>query len=196
MLSLEEGKKFVRLARNSIRMYFTNEEVDLSNVKKFSDKQGVFVTLNKRGMLRGCIGYPEPIMPLYKAVVQAARSAALSDPRFPPLTEKEINEVTVEVSVLTVPELIEVKDAEEYLDKIKIGRDGLIVRAPFGSGLLLPQVFPEYNAKPRLALEMTCQKAGLPRNYYKDVETCKIFKFQAQIFSEEEPNGNVVEKKE
>ena len=80
---------------------------------KFKEKQGVFVTLNKNGQLRGCIGYPQPIMPLYKAVINAARAAAFEDPRFPAVRKDELKEISFELSVLTVPELIEAKP-EEY----------------------------------------------------------------------------------
>lgn len=194
MLSLNEGKLLVELARHSIKTYFSGKNLNLENVREFSNKQGVFVTLHKYGNLRGCIGYPEPALQLYKAIVQAARAAAFQDPRFAPLQENELDEVDVEISVLTVPKLIEVKEPKEYLDKIKIGEDGLIIRAGFASGLLLPQVFPQYDATPKQALEMTCQKAGLGRDAWKDLDN-KIYTFQAQIFAEEEPNGNIVEGK-
>jgi len=143
----------------------------------------VFVTLNIDGELRGCIGFPEPVLPLYEAVIESARSAAFSDPRFMPLSKEEFDKVHIELSVLTVPELIKVKKSEDYLNKIKIGSDGLIIRGEYGSGLLLPQVFTEYKCNPKKALEMTCQKAGLSSDAWKDLKN-KIFKFQAHIFEE------------
>ncbi|MBN2423306.1 AmmeMemoRadiSam system protein A [Candidatus Woesearchaeota archaeon] len=194
MLSPEEGKILVKFARESIKTSFSDKSPETETIKKFSKNQGVFVTLHKHGNLRGCIGYPEPVFPLNRAIMQAARAAAFQDPRFPPLQENELNEIDIEISVLTVPQLIEVDKSEDYLGKIKIGEDGLIIRTGFGSGLLLPQVFPEYNATPKQALEMTCQKAGLPSNYWKKIKEAKIYKFQAQIFGEIKPNGEVEER--
>jgi len=179
----EEKSSLLKLARDSITSYFTKKEIDISKVKKFSKKQGVFVTLTKNNELRGCIGFPEPYLPLYKAVIQAAKSAAFSDPRFMPLQEKELNEIKIEISVLSVPKLIEVKKPKEYLKKIKIGEDGLIIRSDYGSGLLLPQVFVEYNCDVKQALEMLCQKAGLPSEAWKNLDN-KIYKFQAEILKE------------
>lgn len=184
MINSADSKKLLKLARFSISSKFSNKPVDLSEAKNlFADKQGVFVTLKINNELRGCIGFPEPVLPLYEAVVEAARAAAFNDPRFNSLDEEEFKKVKIEMSVLSVPEEIKVKSPEDYLAKIIIGKDGLIVRKSFFSGLLLPQVFTEYNCNPKQALEMTCQKAGLPKDAWKD-KSCKIFKFQAEIFQE------------
>ncbi len=187
MISSEDKKKLLELARKSIETGFSRGrlKIDEEIKKKFSKKQGAFVTLTEGGRLRGCIGYPEPILPLYEAIINAARAAAFEDPRFEPLREEELNKIKIEVSILTVPELIKVKHPLEYLEKIKIGEDGLIIRGPFGSGLLLPQVFVEYKATPQMALEMLCEKAGLPRNTWQN-PMYKIYKFQAEVFSEKE----------
>jgi len=189
LLSKQEGKELILLARQSIDASFskTNLKVTDNTKRKFGQKQGVFVTLTIDGELRGCIGYPEPVLPLYSAVIEAAQAAAFSDPRFEVLTKEEFSKIKIEVSVLTVPELIKVKKAEEYLDKIKIGSDGLIIRGEYGSGLLLPQVFIEYKCNALKALEMTCQKAGLNADSWKDLSN-KIYKFQAQIFTEDSNN--------
>lgn len=194
MISLEDGKTLVKFSRYVIKTYFSGKTINYKEADKFSDKQGVFVTLSLYDKLRGCIGYPEPVYPLNRAITEAARAAAFKDPRFPPVTEEEFEDITIEVSVLTIPKLIEVENPNEYLDKIEIGKHGLIVKLAFNSGLLLPQVFTEYESTPREALEMTCQKADLPKNAWKDIET-KIFTFSAQIFKEEEPNGNIIEEK-
>ena len=183
MINKEDKTSLLKLARDSISTYFSKKEIDSKKVKKFSEKQGVFVTLEKNGQLRGCIGFPEPCLPLYEAIIESARSAAFSDPRFMPVREQELNEIEVEISVLTVPELINVKKPEEYLKKINIGKDGLIIRSSFGSGLLLPQVFTDYNCNAEQALQMLCQKAGLPLDAWKNLEN-KIYKFQAEIFHE------------
>ncbi|MBU2638916.1 MAG: TIGR00296 family protein [Nanoarchaeota archaeon] len=184
-LSIKQGEELVKVARTSIK----GKQVTL---KGYEENQGVFVTLHSYPSmnLRGCIGFPEPIMPLNKAVIEAAKAAAFYDTRFPPLDLKE--KYIVEISVLSVPEEIKVKEPSELLKKVKIGEDGLIIRCEHSSGLLLPQVFPEWNATPETALEMTCEKAGLPNDFWKTGK-CKFFKFQAQIFREEEPKGKVVE---
>jgi hypothetical protein len=184
MLSAEEGKQLLTLARKSIETYFSKAKLDLTPFEKFNKEQGVFVTLTIDGELRGCIGFPYPAHPLYKAVFEAARSAAFEDPRFPSLEKKELKEISVEISVLTVPQDIRVKSPEEYLKKIKIGEDGLIIKGRYTSGLLLPQVFTEYRCTPKQALEMTSQKAGMNNDAWKEPAN-KIFKFQAQIFKEQ-----------
>ena len=185
MISKSDGTKLIALAREAIMASFSDKEIDVPEEisTKFSTPQGGFVTLTKDGQLRGCIGYVEPVFPLFETIIRAAKSAAFEDPRFPQLEEFELKQVKIEVSALTVPELMEVKKPEEYLKKIKIGRDGLIIRGRFNSGLLLPQVFKEYKSTPKTALEMTCQKAGLPIDAWLD-QSYKIYKFQAEIFSE------------
>ncbi|MDD5086121.1 MAG: TIGR00296 family protein, partial [Candidatus Nanoarchaeia archaeon] len=179
----EEGNLLVNLARESISCCFNNKNPNISKVEKFSDNQGVFVTLTKNNQLRGCIGFPEPVFPLYKAVIKAATAAAFEDPRFPPLQKQEFKDISIEISVLTVPRLIKVNNPEDYLKKIKIGRDGLIIRSGLGSGLLLPQVATEYKWDVKTFLENLCQKAWLSSDAWKDI-TNKLYKFQAQIFRE------------
>ncbi|MBN1544122.1 AmmeMemoRadiSam system protein A [Candidatus Woesearchaeota archaeon] len=178
----EDGKRLLELARNSIKAHFSKKDVDLRPYSKFSGKQGVFVTLHKKGELRGCIGFPYPSYPLHQAVFEAARAAAFEDYRFRPLEQGELKEIGIEISVLTVPEEI-ISDPADLPKHIKIGEDGLIIKGPSGSGLLLPQVFTENDCTPERALEMTCQKAGMSSSSWKDRRN-KIFKFQALVFSE------------
>jgi len=183
-LSPEKGKQLIKLARLSIN----GKEIDLDG---FEEKKGVFVTINSypSKKLRGCIGFPKPIMPLKKAVVEAAKSAAYSDSRFDPLESDE--QFTIELSVLTVPELI----SGNLLDLFTIGKHGLIIEHKGKYGLLLPQVFSDYRSTPLEALQMTCEKAGVSLDAWKEND-CKVYKFEAQIFIEETPNGNVVEKEQ
>ena len=142
-MNLEDGKILIKLARDSIISFFSGKFLHMHESDKYIDKLGVFVTLNKYDQLRGCIGFPEPVYDLQRGIVEAARAAAFKDPRFPAVTESEMEDITVEVSVLTKPKLLEVEDPKEYLDKIKIGKHGLIIRTGFQSGLLLPQVFTD-----------------------------------------------------
>lgn len=194
MITLDDAKLLIKLARDSISSFFSGNFLHMSETDKFNDKLGVFVTLNKYEKLRGCIGYPEPVLELQRAIIQAARSAAFKDPRFDAVTEDELEDITIEISVLTKPKLIEVDEFSEYLNKVKIGKHGLIIRSKYGSGLLLPQVFTEYESTPKEALEMTCQKAGLSKDAWQDLNN-KIYSFSAQIFEEIEPAGKITEKK-
>lgn len=193
MIKLEQGKKLIKLAREAIFSYFLKKDVEVDeDVKReFSDIVGVFVTLNKEGMLRGCIGFPEGVYPLYEAIIKAARSSAFSDPRFMPLGKGELDKVSIEISILTKPEKIVVSDADEYIKKIKVGSDGLIVRSDFGSGLLLPQVATEYNWDTKRFLEQTCVKAGLEPDSWMNIDFVEVYKFQSQVFSEIRANGEV-----
>ncbi|RKY71613.1 MAG: TIGR00296 family protein [Candidatus Latescibacterota bacterium] len=195
MLSESDGKILVKLARETIENFFKNHK-PLIQETEFRQNRGVFVSIHTYPdhKLRGCIGYPEPILSLGEAVQKASLSSAFHDPRFPPLSEKELKRVVFEVSVLTKPELIKVKKPKEYLRKIKIGKDGLIIEHGFQKGLLLPQVPLQF--KPvwdvETFLQHTCLKAGLFFDAWLDPET-KIYKFQAQIFKEKKPYGEIIQ---
>lgn len=191
MLSLEEGEKLVRYARDVIEKHVIGGKIE--EIDGFEEKAGAFVTLNTfpNMNLRGCIGIPEPVMPLKKAIKEAAISAC-HDPRFPDLREDELDRIIVEVTVLTPPQLIE-SWPNKYKDHIKVGRDGLIVEKGFYRGLLLPQVAVEYGWNEEEFLQHTCMKAGLPPNEWMDPET-KVYKFQGEVFAEEEPRGKVRKK--
>jgi AmmeMemoRadiSam system protein A len=179
----KDKKALLKLARESIASYFSDTEPDTAKVAHLSEKQGVFVTLHKHGDLRGCIGFPYPLYPLYKAVLLAAREAAFGDPRFSPLTQQELDEITLEISVLSVPEELKVKTAREYLGKVRIGSDGLIIKGMFGSGLLLPQVATEYKFTPEAFLECVCQKAGMEKSAWQNLSN-RIFTFHAEVFND------------
>ena len=199
-LTLEEGKFLVSLARKTVETYLkTGRRLKIpENVPpKLMEKCGVFVTINKlkngKRELRGCIGYPYPTHPLIEAVMDSAISSATRDPRFPPLNENELEKVIFEVSVLTPPEIIKVNKPTEYPSKIKVGRDGLIVESGFYKGLLLPQVPIEWKWDEEEFLCQCCLKAGLPPDCWLLEET-KIYRFEAIIFEETKPNGEIVRK--
>lgn len=185
MFNNEDGKELIKIARESISSYFSGKEYVVSNEleEQFNERLGVFVTLKVNEELRGCIGFIEGAAPLHESVAAAAKAAAFSDPRFMALTKEEFKRIRLEVSVLTKPELIKVGKAEDYLDKIRIGKDGLIIKARGCSGLLLPQVAPEWDWDVKQFLEHTCQKAGIDKDAWKDLDN-KIYKFQAQVFEE------------
>ena len=193
-LSNDDGHILVKTARIIVTEYLKNgtkPKLEKEFKNNFSFKSGVFVTLNTTLGLRGCIGYPLPDKSLFDALEDAAISAATKDPRFPAVKSKELDSITFEVTILTPPEKIVVSKPEEYLSKIKVGRDGLIVKHGFYSGLLLPQVPIEYGWNEKEFLEYTCEKAGLPKNYWKNSET-EIQKFEGIVFKEENPNGIVI----
>jgi len=193
-LSDSDGVVLVKTARKAVTEFLSNGnrmklESDLE--EKFSFNSGVFVTLNNPDGLRGCIGFPMPEKKLSHAIVEGAIAAATEDPRFPSVKTNELNDIVFEVTVLTPPVEIDVSDPTEYLKKIKVGRDGLIIRHSFSSGLLLPQVPVEYGWDVEEFLQHTCEKAGLARDTWKN-ESVKIEKFEGIIFKEETPNGAIV----
>lgn len=196
-LSTEDGTVLVKTARNVVTMYLnTDSKLNLEKQfqEDFSFNSGVFVTLNNSLGLRGCIGYPLPDKKLFNALEEAAIAAATEDPRFPPVKSEELKSIQFEVTILTPPETILVDEPEEYLSKIKVGRNGLIVRNGFNSGLLLPQVPVEFNWNEKEFLEHTCEKAGLPKDYWRNPNT-EIQKFEGIVFKEETPNGQVIQEK-
>ncbi len=139
------------------------------------EKRGAFVTLTKQGALRGCIGHIQGTRPLVETIREMARAAAFSDPRFPPVAEAELDQLELEISVLTPLKLV--KDIEE----IKVGIHGLYIECQGYAGLLLPQVATEYGWGREEFLAHTCMKAGLSTNCWQQSET-KIYLFSADIF--------------
>ena len=193
ILSEHDGENIVKTARATVTEYLKTRKkinVDEDFKSKFSYNSGVFVTLNKKENLRGCIGFPTPVKKLYQSLVDAALASATEDPRFPPVKYEELNEITFEVTILTSPKEVKVTNPHEYLDKIKVGRDGLIVKWEFGSGLLLPQVPVEYGWNEEEFLNHTCEKAGAPFDCWKDKGT-KILQFEGIVFKETKPHGSV-----
>jgi uncharacterized protein (TIGR00296 family) len=194
MITVEQAKELIKLARDAISDHLSRKTLKVSSSlkKKYPDKMGVFVTLKKGGHLRGCIGIPEAIYPLHEGIVNAALSAAFSDPRFPPLDKEEFKTLTIEISLLSRPTVIEVRSPKDYIKHIRIGKDGLLVRGVFQSGLLLPQVAVEQKWDAKTFLEQTCVKAGLPKDTWTDFEACNVLKFEGSVFSEQTPQGKVV----
>ena len=200
--SVEEGKMLINFARENIENYLKNNKrigVPEEIKQKFENKYGAFVTLNKFNVggnpLRGCIGYIEPTYSLYDVIHRVSISSAIEDPRFPSVTLEEMDDIVIEISILTPPKQIEVNDPKEYLEKIVIGRDGLIAEIGPRRGLLLPQVPVDHDREwdVKTFLSHTCQKAWLPADAWKDLTT-KIYSFQAILFEEKTPRGEVERK--
>ena len=195
-LSDEEGGYLVGLARKAIESQLGSGRASVPEEasEHLRTECGVFVTLNLvqggSHRLRGCIGLPYPTKPLVDAVVDSAVSAALRDPRFPAVKYDEMASIAVEVSVLTPPEVVSVERPEDYPGEIEVGRDGLIVSRGGNRGLLLPQVPVEWGWDAEEFLSQCCMKAWLPPDAWLLPGT-EVSKFQAIIFSEEEPRGGV-----
>jgi len=183
MLTPEESRTEVRLARNAIEKAVGGERMVLPALPPiFGEKRGVFVTIKRGGNLRGCIGLPYPIKPLGEAIVEAAVSAALEDPRFPPVSRSELADLDLEVTVLTVPRPLECPPQERPAC-VEVGKHGLIVSGLGTGGLLLPQVPTEYGWTSREFLDQTCVKAGLRPGCWRRNDVA-VQTFEGQIFEE------------
>ncbi|MFI5404163.1 MAG: TIGR00296 family protein [Candidatus Gagatemarchaeaceae archaeon] len=195
-LSIQEGRTAVQLARGAVEAHLTRGRPPAGDWPPglFSELRGVFVTLNVAGggrdRLRGCIGFPFPVKRLGDAIQEAALAAATEDPRFPPVSLDELDSIEVEVSVLTPPEDAE-GPRQSLPSRVRIGEDGLIVSRGYLSGLLLPQVAPEFGMDQTEFLSQTCLKAGLPSDAWLNDST-NVQIFQAEVFAETGPRGKVV----
>jgi len=175
-LSLDEKTSLLQIARETLERYVRNNEVyhPETDNPKFLSKRGAFVTLKKKGELRGCIGFIEPELPLHQTLVQATIYAASKDTRFPPVSPSELRDIELEISVLTPFKKID--DPRE----VDVGKHGLIIAKGNRRGLLLPQVPVENRWSRETFLQQTCQKAGLPRDAWRS--GADIYTFEAIVF--------------
>lgn len=180
-LNFDLQRKLLKIARETLQTYLIEKKVPeiVAVEPELLEKKGVFVTLKKKGdFLCGCVGQVEGVNSLYKSVQDISLAAATKDPRFPPLTKEELQDVRIEISILSPLERI------SHPQFVQIGFQGfLIKKGPF-SGLLLPQVAVEHGWDSLTFLEHACRKARLPRDAWKDPET-EIYVFTAQILKEE-----------
>jgi AmmeMemoRadiSam system protein A len=178
--SAAEQDTLLQLARETIRhLLETGQAPELPPAPApFREKRGVFVTCHRHGDLRGCIGYPLPVKPLWAAVADNAIAAATQDPRFPPVTRNELDELDIEISVLTVP--VKVAGPEQ----VEVGRDGILITSGYHRGLLLPQVPLEWGWDREEFLTHGCVKAGLPADQWRRGVTIETF--QAEVFGEKD----------
>nr|MDK2851343.1 uncharacterized protein [Candidatus Cloacimonadota bacterium] len=176
MLSPKQRKTLLKYAYDVIYAHLHGTRAEIPYDPSFESQKGIFVSLHKDGELRGCIGYILPYKSILESVHDMALAAAFRDPRFPPLHKDELDKIEIEISILG--ELIPVNNSAE----IVIGRDGLYIDHPQGSGLLLPQVATEYGWNITEFLTHLCYKAGLSETALKSSET-KLYRFEAEIFS-------------
>ncbi len=198
MVSESQAAYLIELARNAISQYLDDNKKIKPNKedKELKEESGVFVTIKSYPdeELRGQIGYPYPMGELDNNIIDNAISAALHDPRFPHIKKEDLENIIIEISILTRPKIIKVSSPTEYPSKIKIGKDGLIIKYGYSTGVLLPQVPIEWNWNAKEFLCNTCEKAGLPKDMWNR-PTVEIYNFQAEIFKEEKPFGKVVKKR-
>lgn len=177
-LSDTEKQILLQTAREAIRskVYDTSPDYE-EPTENLETECGAFVTLHKHGSLRGCIGHIVATQPLIETIKDMAGAAAFQDPRFPPLSREEFEEIDIEISVLSPLEKI------DDVDTIEIGKHGVYLQHGRASGVLLPQVATEQQWDREQFLTHTCYKAGLPGSCWKDPKT-EIKIFSAIIFGE------------
>ena len=176
-----QRSELLRLARRSLETMIVGQTLSPKAPETgtvLDRHDGVFVTLKRRGRLRGCIGRITSDTPLTRSVVSLARSAAREDPRFEPLRAEELDDLRIEVTVLSPLEPI---DGPE---NVAVGQHGLVVERGFNRGLLLPQVATEQGWDARTFVEHTCSKAGLPTDAW--MEGATLSRFEAVFFGEED----------
>jgi AmmeMemoRadiSam system protein A len=182
-LGAEERRELLGLARRAIEAELRGKPLAEAVVPEaLRSRAGAFVTLKTReGELRGCIGYVEPRFPLAEAVARAAVAAATDDPRFPAVTQDELGDLAIDVSVLGPA-------APIAPSEVRVGTHGLVVERGPRRGLLLPQVAVEQLWDAETFLDHTCRKAGLPPGSWREAGT-RVLAFEAEVFGEEPPTG-------
>jgi AmmeMemoRadiSam system protein A len=178
-LSPADKQLLLQVARDTIASRLKGKAAIPAKVSSpvLDEFRGAFVSLHRRGQLRGCIGYIDAVKPLLQTVMEMAPAAAFQDPRFRPLQAEELADLEIEISVLTPMRRV------KSTDEIKVGQHGLYIVRGLNRGLLLPQVATQCHWDRQTFLEQTCNKAGLPPKAWKDSET-QIYIFQAEIFSD------------
>lgn len=180
-LNAQEKKVLLTIAREAIvKVVKTGEEyIEPREEKRLNQRNGCFVTIKQQGQLRGCIGNFQSELPLFKEVSKMALASATQDPRFYPLRESDLEDFSLEISVLSP--LQKIDDVEE----IEVGKHGIYLEKGFHRGVLLPQVASEYGWDRETFLQQTCLKAGLPTNAWQADDT-EVYIFSAQIFGEKD----------
>jgi hypothetical protein len=181
----DEQKFLLGLARSTVEMYVRDRktpEIDESELTPtMKEVRGCFVTLNEHGFLRGCIGHIIPQKQLYECVIENAVSAATADPRFPPVSEAELKDIDIEISVLTLPQELGYSSVDDLFAKLRPGIDGVVMRSGFRSSTFLPQVWEMFGNDRTAFLEALCEKQGSASDCWKNAGYSV---YQAQVFGE------------
>ena len=184
-LNNEEKEFLVQLARKTLEAYYNETEIKVNEdglPNELIEEKGCFVTLNKNNQLRGCIGHIQPQEKLYKCVIDNALNAALHDIRFTPVENQELNDLDIEISVLSVPEELKYEGSEELLERLVPMKDGVVLTTSSGQSTFLPQVLEQIPDKTSF-LDQLCLKQGAVEECWKSTTT-RISTYQAQVFSE------------
>jgi len=180
VLSASAQAEALSIAREALEKYLVSGKVERLRPKNQDLNQvlGCFVTLKKNQELRGCIGQFEPNIPLYQLIQRMAITAATQDPRFPPVTSDELTTIKIEISIMTPKKKI------SDWQKIKLGKEGVVIQKGPHAGTFLPQVATETGWSLEEFLSHLCwDKAGLPVDVYKD-PSASLYTFEAQVFEE------------
>lgn len=178
----------LKLARQALEHYFDTKKVLKSASSadglhpELLEKGGTFVTLTKKGLLRGCIGHIEAVQEIYKDVIENALAAAFEDTRFAPLEKVEMEDIKIEISVLTKPEPLVYSSPDDLLNKLQPLCDGVIIRKGRYGATYLPQVWEDISDKVEF-LSSLCLKAGLPADEWR-IGQLEVLTYQAEVFYE------------
>jgi len=188
-LSSDEQKLVLGMARARLRQVATGElapEIPADGLSPALKRDAAcFVTLTKNGVLRGCIlDSFAPHEPLYKNVLRNVELAATSDPRFPPVRSSEVDDITIEISVLDHPRVLAFSDPDDLVSKLVPGQDGVILTTRYGKSTYLPQVWDDL-PDPSQFMSSLCQKQGAPADCWRSDPTIKIEIYHVFHFSEE-----------
>lgn len=189
-ISNDDGKILLQLARDSIHQEFDKNIKPLLAIPPenpyhtYEEMRGAFVTLHKRGNLRGCIGVIEPIKPLYKCIIENAKHAAFHDTRFKPLSFEEMKDIKIEISILTIPEKISYQNERDLISQIRAGIDGVIIKKQFHTATFLPQVWNQLKNHKEFFGHL-CIKAGISEDSWKSGDLM-VSTYQVQSFEEED----------
>jgi len=180
-LNTHEKETLLAIARQAIihGVKTGQEYIEPREEKTLNQRNGCFVTIKQKGQLRGCIGNFQSELPLFKEVAQMAQASSAKDPRFYPLKEEDLDNFTLEISVLSPLQKV------ESIEEIEVGKHGIYIEKSFYRGVLLPQVATEHNWDRQTFLKQTCLKAGLPTDAWEAVDA-DIYLFSAQVFGEED----------
>lgn len=185
-LSKEDKKFLLSLARKTIKASAEGAPLPVVDEKNLSpvlkEKKACFVTLTKNGQLRGCIGHIYPIEPLYKAVIENARSAALYDTRFSPVRPDEVNQLEIEISILTEPKPLSYSNWQDLLTKLRPNVDGVILNIGGRRATFLPQVWEQLPDKEDFLRHLSL-KAGANPDDWKKPDT-EVLIYNVEHFSE------------
>jgi len=186
--SATQRKFLLELARKTVEAAVNGEtlpKLDQDGLpRKLTEEKGCFVTLNKNGQLRGCIGSIFPQEALCQAVIRRAQDAALNDRRFPDIEADELDQIEIEISVLTVPKLLEFQSPEELLQQLRPNRDGVVLRVSYKEATFLPQVWESLPEKEQFLSRLSL-KAGLAADAWKS-DRAVVLVYQAEVFKESE----------